>query len=689
MATNNNEKRGRAERERVLIVSSDQTLMDHIVSGAESAGVRVEGAAPGAIASERLGGGGYRVVILDADALPGGPGYFILDLRKRHPDLVVLVAASDPPREFLVELLHMGVYDFFLKPVNAAEICRAVHFIFRNVLSHSETPADRTALSHEVFRANKKLQSLNETLRQNVSQLTILYQMGRDISDNENWSDALDRFLMALVNYIEADGAALLLFSDEDRRLATRANFHVDPPVLSQSCQVLQESWRSNPRGGEIHPIEGYRENAFTACLDRGRSWKFTVIPLKHRNQALGFLVIDKLYRSGLAFKSSYHFFNTLQTILGEEVANASYISKLRQLGRFNKSILDNITSGVITTDLDGNIRFFNKYAARMCPQLEGRDDIRFDSMFRSAAVGSSFYKTLIESRKDTHVLEVDYLGVEGRERPARVSISKMHDDDLNGTVLVTIFEDLSEQKQMEREIRRNDRLRVLGQLSAGVAHEIRNPLTGIATSVEVLGTKVEGDDDKTRYIRVILDEIQRLDEIIRNLLSFAHPPKPQMGDMALAEIPERVKVLLSEQARKKGIELDVEDLLRNDHCHADANLLTQVLLNLVVNSIQASRRGDSVKIVLRNEEDPGPMGQAFARIDVIDTGVGVPPEVRGNLFDPFVTTKTHGTGLGLAISQQIIEDHRGEIVCEFLDRGTQFTIRLPVGNRAPSVGAQ
>lgn len=680
------DKSGGRTPDPVLVVSSDPGLAEYVRSCEESTGLQVDGAGPGARATELLRGGAYGVVIIDADDLPGGAGYFILDLRKRHPDLVVLVAASDPSKPFLMELLHTGIYDFFLKPFVPAEICTAVHVINRTVEERREA-TDRTAISREVLRANKKLQELNETLRQHVSQLTILYQMGRDISDNENWSDALDRFLMALVNYLDADGAALLLFSDQERRLATRTNFQVDPPVLSQSCQVLLENWRNNPRGEEIHPIETYREGAYTACLDRHKPWKFTVIPLKHRNRSLGFLFVEKLYRSGLFFRSNFHFFNALQTILGQEVANASYISELRQLGRFNKSILDNITSGVVTTDLEGNVRFFNERAARMCPQLRGKDRIRFDGLFRSPTVGPSFYETLNRSSKDTHVMEVGYLGVGDRERPARVSVSKMHDDNLNGKVLVAIFEDLSEQKQMEREIRRNDRLRVLGQLSAGVAHEIRNPLTGIATSVEVLGTKLEDDNDKRRYIHVILDEIKRLDEIIRNLLSFARPAKPQMGDTVLGEIPARVVTLLSEQARKKGVHVDIDDRLANDRCFADANLLTQVLLNLVLNSIQASRRGDMVRIVMRNEENATQINQGFARIDVIDNGVGVPEEVRSSLFDPFVTTKSHGTGLGLAISQQIIEEHRGEIDCEFLDRGTRFTIRLPVGNRMPSFG--
>ena len=112
----------------------------------------------------------------------------------------------------------------------------------------------------------------------------------------------------------------------------------------------------------------------------------------------------------------------------------------------------------------------------------------------------------------------------------------------------------------------------------------------------------------------------------------------------------------------------------------ADSNQLAQVLLNLVLNAIDACDRGNTVEVVLSSELDVEERVQGSVRIDVFDDGPGVSPQIRDHLFEPFVTTKTHGTGLGLAISQQIIEEHHGDIRCEFLEKGTRFTIRLPRG---------
>lgn len=524
---------------------------------------------------------------------------------------------------------------------------------------------------------SEELRMLRDALQKRISQLTVLYQMGRDIAENENWSDALDRFLMALVKYMRADGTALLLFSQEETRLAIRANFHIDASVLEESRTMLLEGWRKHPRATEIHSLEGYRDNLLTTCLERSRPWRITIIPLRHRSRSLGFLVLEKSYAAGTEFGIDYQFLNTIQTIFTEQVANAAYISELRSLSQFNRKVLENMNSGVITTDLDGNIRFCNRRAATLCPQLQEGSNTHFDTIFSSAAFGDGFFEKLKNSPKDNHVLEVQGTNGSGGSFPVQLSTSKMFDDTLNGVVLVAIFEDLTDQKKLQAEVRKNDRLRTLGQLSASVAHEIRNPLTGIATSVEVLESKLKRSPENAKYFKAIIDEISRLDGIIKNLLDFAKPAKPRLRDCFLGEVIARVVNLLSDHATKRGITLAVTTSLADDRCRADADQLTQVLLNLVLNAVQACREGDTIK--LRLSEAPPGHDTKQLQIEVIDTGPGVSPEVRETLFEPFVTTKTRGTGMGLAISRQIVEEHQGSIFCEFSQTGSKFIILLPI----------
>ena len=639
----------------------------------------------------------HAVALLDVDALGAELEGAARHARSRNPRVLLVAIGADPDKDRLVHLMRLGAYDFVERPADvpalASKLRRLCERSERSRTGRAVSPRSRAAgdateqgqveLHREVVRSNEELQALNLRLHKVVAQLRTLYHMGRDLGENENWSDALDRFLMALVGFMEAEGSALLLFSDEGTVLKPRSVFQMEPNAIESVCARLVERWSAHPRGWELHPLEGYDGGTPRSCLESTAPWRITVIPLRHRSHPLGFLILDKAYADGFAFKWDYDFLNTLQTIFVEEIANASYISELRRLGRFNNKVLDNIQSGVVTTDLEGNVRYCNVWAMEMCPRLRGLrrrrpSGVHFDSLFRSREVPLAFFAHIIASASEAHVLEVSCDGGADEPFAARLRATKMYDDNLDGMVVVAIFEDLTEQKRMEREIRRNDRLRALGQLSAGVAHEIRNPLTGIATSAEILGGKLAGDEEKSKYTRAMLAEINRLDGIVRNLLTFARPPRPRVARCAIAEVTERVRALVVEQAQEKGVALDFSSIDEDLTCDGDAGQLTQVLLNLVINAVQACGGGDVVRVQARRTAS-APAGSSGARIEVMDTGPGVPPDIRESLFEPFVTTKTQGTGLGLAISQQIVEDHGGRIHCEFLDRGTRFTVELPL----------
>ncbi len=683
----------RVNEPRILLATDDSDLAARLGRELRRTGIAMDLWQPGDTALAQPAEG-YHAVVADSDAGTDFVEQTVGTARAASTALAVVALAEDPSREQLLRLLSVGVDKFLQKPVDVFELASHVRFACQRIvvsrfsteifsrLEKSEKLLDHgpIELSDAIVRSNEKLQTLNTRLYKVVSQLKTLYHMGRDLAENENWSDALDRFLMALVNFMGADGAALLLFSRSNTVLAPRSSFQVEGDILAGACARILSRWKRHTRSSEIHTLESYRSGKYNSCLESKAKWRMTVIPLRHRNQQLGFLLLEKQYQNGKDFKSDYDILNTLQSIIVEEIANASYISELRHLGQFNNKVLDNIRSGVITTDLTGTVNYSNEWARGMCPVLRGHSPkpIHFNELFESRQFDREFYERVMKSRKNSHVLEVECRGSGSDAFPVRLRTAKMYDDTLGGMVIVAIFEDLTEQKRMEAEIRRNDRLRVLGQLSAGVAHEIRNPLTGIATSAEVLRDRLGRDDENVKYIKAILDEINRLEGIIRNLLEFARPPRPQIAPCSLPDIVGRVFSLLSEEAAKKGVELDMDRKPETVYCEGDAAQLTQVLLNIVLNAVQACDRGDRVVLAVKREESPDPSYAKVVRIDVLDSGPGVPQQIRESLFDPFVTTKTRGTGLGLAISQHIVEEHKGSIECEFLSRGTRFSIRLP-----------
>lgn len=225
---------------------------------------------------------------------------------------------------------------------------------------------------------------------------------------------------------------------------------------------------------------------------------------------------------------------------------------------------------------------------------------------------------------------------------------------------------------QTEEQLRRADRLSALGELSAGMAHEIRNPLGSIKGAVEIIKDDYTAEEAKYEFIQILIRETDRLNQIVQEFLGFAKPKNPELQFVDLNESLESVLTLAAQQARKAGVKVEKKLDPAIGKRSLDAGLLKQAFLNLILNAIQAMPDGGSLSVEssLRN---------GALEVTIADTGIGIPEENRKKLFSPFFTTKKNGTGLGLAITYRIIENHRGVIdVASRPGGGTAFTVRIP-----------
>lgn len=226
-------------------------------------------------------------------------------------------------------------------------------------------------------------------------------------------------------------------------------------------------------------------------------------------------------------------------------------------------------------------------------------------------------------------------------------------------------------------QLRKSDRLAALGQLSAGIAHEIRNPLGSIKGSIEILENEVSPDNPKHEFVRIIKEEVTRLNAIITEFLKFARPPKPMVEPTSLNDLIESTLVLFEQQEVPARLEIFKHFDLRLPSVSLDSDQMRQVLLNMILNGVQAMPEGGRLDIRTRVDEK-----RNRAIIEIADTGVGIDHENLDHIFDPFFTTKAQGTGLGLAISCQLVENHGGKISAHRnADRGMTFTIELPTRN--------
>lgn len=225
---------------------------------------------------------------------------------------------------------------------------------------------------------------------------------------------------------------------------------------------------------------------------------------------------------------------------------------------------------------------------------------------------------------------------------------------------------------EIEEQLRRADRLSALGELSAGMAHEIRNPLGSIKGTAEILRDGVAADDPKLEFAEILIREVDRLNQVLEDFLRFAKPRPVEHGHFFLGEVVSDVLDLTRQQSLRSQIEVQVE-LDEEIEIPGRGEQIKQALLNLVLNAIQAMSSGGLLKVSSTNYENK-------IHIQVSDNGPGIALENRERIFNPFVTTRDSGTGLGLAITQRIVQGHGGHIVLSSTPgQGANFTICLPL----------
>jgi two-component system sensor histidine kinase PilS (NtrC family) len=345
------------------------------------------------------------------------------------------------------------------------------------------------------------------------------------------------------------------------------------------------------------------------------------------------------------------------------------------ELERLNSTIVSNLESGLMTITSQGNIRVFNRYAEELTGKSQQEVyDLPLGTVFPGM-------KSVLEDM-GTAIYSQFTCAVPGN--PSMVlGYSTVPFTDTHGEIVGVIinFKDLTSKIQMEEALKRTEKLAALGELSARMAHEIRNPLASMSGSVQLLadhGPKAESDQ---RLLAIILRETDRLNSLITEFLTYARPVSPRKESIHLFSFIDDIRRLAVSDRRFEGIAITnsvPSDMVIN----ADGNQMRQVLFNLLNNAAEATPPGGCIEIAgctyaaTRQEFS----NDRVAVITVSDNGSGIPAESAKHLFEPFWTTKNDGTGLGLAISYRIIEEHGGKIRVESPpDGGSRFTITLPL----------
>jgi two-component system sensor histidine kinase HydH len=348
--------------------------------------------------------------------------------------------------------------------------------------------------------------------------------------------------------------------------------------------------------------------------------------------------------------------------------------TSLSRIKAFSDHVVENMPIGLVATDNRQHVVVFNQVAESVL-QLPAfsvignpAGQVLPAALWSQVEAGSAPNAAILEK-------EVDCALAGGRVIPLEIGAGRLTDESGRYLGSVMLFKDLSEVRTLRNEIARNQRLVTVGRLAAGVAHEIRNPLSSIKGFATYFRERYRDNDQDAQTASILIQEVDRLNRVVGQLQEFSRPvsilPRPVRLDRLIADIVK----LVESQARAKGVTVAIEHRPGMPEVLLDADRLNQVLLNLFLNGIEAMDRGGVLTVRVDEAADSRRL-----EIRVSDTGCGIRPEDLAHIFEPYFTTKPSGTGLGLAIANNILEAMGAEIAVQSVPgAGTTFTLKVPV----------
>jgi two-component system nitrogen regulation sensor histidine kinase GlnL len=368
---------------------------------------------------------------------------------------------------------------------------------------------------------------------------------------------------------------------------------------------------------------------------------------------------------------------------------NAELYTKMQNSKIQNEIMLDQMLSGVVVASPDREITLFNHEAQRITG-LKDKDAIgqQVDILPREIQLALT---VTLENRQGIKNIDATLFPEEDSEiSPKHIRMGSAflygHDGKPMGALLV--FTDITEFKSLEEQVRRTDQLSSVGTLAAGMAHEIKNPLVTIKTFTQLLPKRYADDDFRNDFATLVAHEVERIDGIVNELLSFSKPAQPHLVPMNIQDTIDQALKLIHEQLSQKNIQLQNKCRAEHSTIFGDAKLLSQALINLNLNAIESIEESGSITIGTMNcthrfangDSPEKATTRRCIRIQISDTGKGIERENLQKIFDPFYTNKSEGTGMGLSVAHGIITEHRGVIEVESQPgRGTSFYLYIPL----------
>lgn len=411
-------------------------------------------------------------------------------------------------------------------------------------------------------------------------------------------------------------------------------------------------------------------------------------VPIISKNGIIGVLGVDR--KSSLPLMKTEDVFRIqlYANNIGGLIDNAKlYESLVRHKNRF-ENIIKKSPNGIIITDYYGNINLINHTAEKLLAVTSSQ----FFGLPVEKLIGVKNFdkvKHVVSKRNQMEPFEINLESSTRGELILNVSALDMNYE--NKTEIIILFQDITKKKMITDHIQRLDKLASIGTMAAGIAHEIRSPLTSISMDLDSLYDMTCNNEKVQKTIPLVLNEIERIDKIVSNLLQFSRLSQKNFFPFDIVYIIKESCLLAQKRIGKKKIQFGTEIELKNLEITGNPERIKQMIVNLIINAIQAIKVKGVININVEllkenNRHMDDVLKKSFfnkckniVKITIEDTGEGIPLKVRKKIFDPYFTTKSSGTGLGLSIASKIAEEHQGYIsVSRRLDHGTIFNVFIP-----------
>lgn len=390
------------------------------------------------------------------------------------------------------------------------------------------------------------------------------------------------------------------------------------------------------------------------------------ILPLKDDSQIIGYLIV---YSKTFITQEEIEFILTYTQSISNIITKTYYFSETIKLRDLIYRTIEGVNLGIIIIDETFNIEILNQYSKNFATNLEKKN------VFEIFPFLNHLKKDFEETVKNKKDFETK-IKVETLNKVFEIKVYPIYSQDNSVNSLVIIFEDITEKEEIEKQIIQSEKLAVIGRLTAGISHEIKNPLAIINQTAFLLKRRIQKQfnniqniDNLLYTIETIEKNVHRATDIVERLLNFSKPYYSNTEKVNLKDIIEEAFKLASLQSKKTVVK--VIKNLEDAYIKGDKNALIQLFLNLIINSFEAIEGSSKIIITLKSLKKSN-----IVKVSIKDTGKGIPEDILDKIFEPFFTTKEKGTGLGLAVCYKIVESHGGTISVKSEEgKGTEFIV--------------